>query len=466
MKKVKGNVNIVAFFNILGPIVLNGISFFTMPIFTRLLGTDNYGMYTIYYTWVNTFTILVSLQVMGTVGVANVRLEEDEKKKYYSSVLTLILITFGISMTIVMVGMPLLEKYLGLPQIMIILMMVHSLGMAFVNFATIRYTYEKKAHITFAISVSIALLGIILSLLLLQLNYSKETVYYGRAIGSAIPYIVIGGAFAAIFLFQGRTFYSVKYWKFCLPLCLPMVFHGLSQLILAQADKVMLKNMMNNSVVGIYSFTFTFAHVMNIIYNAFDNTWVPFYYDDVKAENYEAIHRRSKNYIYVFTALSIGFILLAPDVIKLFAGKDFWTGISLIPVFVLANYMMFLYSFPVNYEFYHKKSIHIAIGTSAAAVINCILNYILIPKMGMAGAAVATLISYVMLWIFHHLVSKYFIGEHYHYTIKEFLPGLCVMIIASLVVFLFEESILIRWILAILVGLALMKHLWKTKSIF
>ena len=71
MKKVKGNVNIVAFFNILGPIVLNGISFFTMPIFTRLLGTDNYGMYTIYYTWVNTFTILVSLQVMGTVGVAN-----------------------------------------------------------------------------------------------------------------------------------------------------------------------------------------------------------------------------------------------------------------------------------------------------------------------------------------------------------------------------------------------------------
>ena len=245
-----------------------------------------------------------------------------------------------------------------------------------------------------------------------------------------------------------------------------MVFHGLSQLILAQADKVMLKNMMNNSVVGIYSFTFTFAHVMNIIYNAFNNTWVPFYYDDVKAEKYEAIHRRSKNYIYVFTALSIGFILLAPDVIKLFAGKDFWTGISLIPVFVLANYMMFLYSFPVNYEFYHKKSIHIAIGTSVAAVINCILNYILIPKMGMAGAAVATLISYVMLWIFHHLVSKYFIGEHYHYTIKEFLPGLCVMIIASLVVFLFEESILIRWILAILVGLALMKHLWKTKSIF
>lgn len=459
-------MNIVAFFNILGPIVLNGISFFTMPIFTRLLGTDNYGMYTIYYTWVNTFTILVSLQVMGTVGVANVRLEENERKRYYSSVLTLVLISFGICMSIVILGMPFLEKYLGLPQPMIILMMIHALCMAFVNFATIRYTYEKKAHITFAISVSIAILGIVLSLLFLQLDYSKSTLYFGRAIGSAVPYIIIGGIFAAVFFIQGKTFYSKKHWKFCLPLCLPMVFHGLSQLILAQADKVMLKNMMNDSVVGIYSFTFTFAHVMNIIYNAFNNTWVPFYYDDVKTEKYEAIHRRSKNYIVVFTALSIGFILLAPDVIKLFAGKDFWSGISLIPVFVMANYMMFLYSFPVNYEFYYKKSIHIAIGTSAAAVINCILNYILIPKMGMAGAAVATLISYVMLWIFHHLVAKYLIGKQYHYTIREFLPGLLIMIVASVLVHFLEGYILVRWILAVMVGVALVKHLWKTKSIF
>ena len=459
-------MNIVAFFNILGPIVLNGISFFAMPIFTRILGTENYGMYTIYYTWVNTFTLLVGLQVMGTVGVANVRLEEEDKKRYFSSVLSLVLISFVICMTIVLLGMPYFEKYLGLPQVMIILMMVHALGMAFVNFATIRYTYEKKAHITFAISVSIAVLGIGLSLLLLQLDYSESTLYYGRAIGSAIPYILLGGVFAIVFFAQGKTFYSGEYWKFCLLLCLPMVFHGLSQLILAQADKVMLKSMMNDSMVGIYSFTFTFAHVMNIIYNAFNNTWVPFYYDDVKAENYEAIHRRSKNYIFIFTALSIGFILLAPDVIKLFAGEDFWSGISLIPVFVLANYMMFLYSFPVNYEFYHKKSIHIAIGTSAAAVINCILNYVLIPRMGMAGAAVATLISYVMLWIFHHIVSKYFIGKQYHYTVREFLPGLIVMILASIAVHLLESQIFVRWILALVVGIAVVKHLWKTKSLF
>ena len=137
-------MNLIAFFNILGPVILNGISFFTIPIFTRILGTDNYGLYTIYYTWVNTVTILVSLQVMGTIGVANVQLPEEEKKAYYSSVLSIVLLSFTVFSVIATIGMPILVKYLGLSRQMIILMMVHALGMAFVNFASMRYTYEKK----------------------------------------------------------------------------------------------------------------------------------------------------------------------------------------------------------------------------------------------------------------------------------------------------------------------------------
>lgn len=468
MKIKKGNsVNLIAFFNILGPVILNGISFFTIPIFTRILGTDNYGLYTIYYTWVNTVTILVSLQVMGTIGVANVQLPEEEKKAYYSSVLSIVLLSFTVFSVIATIGMPILVKYLGLSRQMIILMMVHALGMAFVNFASMRYTYEKKAHMNFAISVMVAIAGIILSLLFLYKgNFTEKTLYYGRAYGSAIPYIILGVVIGIVYILQGKTLYSKTYWKFCLPLCLPMVFHGLSQLVLGQADKVMLKGMMSDSIVGIYSFTFTFAHIMNIIYNAFNNTWVPFYYDDVKANKIEAIHKRSKNYIFVFTSLSIGFILVAPEAIKIFAGEEFWSGISLIPIFVLANYMMFLYSFPVNYEFYNKKSIHIATGTGVAAIINCILNYLFIPYMGMAGAAYATLISYVLLWLFHHWVSKYLIKQNYHYKLKVFFPGLVMMIVFTIIVMQIENYILIRWGMAFVVGIILLRHLMRTKSIF
>jgi O-antigen/teichoic acid export membrane protein len=465
-KKIGTNVNTVAFFNILGPVLLNGINFFTISIFTRLLGTDNYGLYTIYYTWVNTFTIIISLQVIGTIGVANVKLPEEKREQYYSSILSIVLIMFCIVSALCLAAMPLLVKYMGISRPMIILMLFHALGMALVNFAMMRYTYEKKAHLTFSISMIVALSGIALSLILLKSGMFTKHMYYGRSYGAALPYIVLGVVILVVFMGKGRTFYAKEYWKFCLPLCLPMVFHGLSQLALAQADKVMLKNMMNDSVTGIYSFTYTFANVTNIIYNAFNNTWVPFYYEDVKAGNIESIHKRSKNYVFLFTALSIGFVLLAPDVVKIFAGRDFWSGISMIPVFVVANYMIFLYSFPVNYEFYHQKSIHIAIGTTGAAVVNCILNFLLIPKMGMSGAAYATALSYLALWIFHHLVSKYIIKEKYHYTLKTFLPGLAILILVSILVERMQNMILIRWIMAVIVGVIMLRHLWKTKSIF
>ena len=466
LKEKKLNVNTVAIFNILGPVILNGINFFTIPVFTRLLGTENYGLYTIYYTWVNTFTILVSLQASGTIGVANVRMEGKQKLEYYSSIMFMILCSFFVILSIIIVGMNFFADMLGLPAIIVILILIHALGMAFVNFATIRYTYEKRSYITFTISVGVAVAGIVLSLYLFRANVLAGPLYYSRALGSAFPYLFLGIGICIMFVAQGRTFFSKTYWGFCLPLCLPMIFHGLSQLILGQADRVMLQNMMSESVVGIYSFTYTFANVLNIIYNAFNNTWVPFYYDDIHSGNIAQIHKRSKNYIFIFTALSMGFMLLAPDVIKLFAGEEFWDGIGMLPVLVLANYMIFLYSFPVNYEFYHKKSIHIATGTTSAAVLNCVLNYFLIRRIGMSGAAVATLISYILLWLFHHLVSKYIIKENYHYRIKQFMPALIVMIICSVYVYLLQDNIILRWAAALVVGVVALRHLVKTKTIF
>ena len=393
-------------------------------------------------------------------------MKKKKKKEYFSSIIFMILCSFMIILGIAHAGMNYLVDLLGLPAMMVILILIHALGMALVNFATIRYTYEKRSYITFIISVSVAVSGIVLSLFLLQSGICNGPLYYSRAFGAAIPYVVLGAFVCMMFIGQGKTFFSREYWGFCLPLCLPMIFHGLSQLVLGQADRVMLQNMMNDSVVGIYSFTYTFANVLNIIYNAFNNTWVPFYYDDVHSGNIEQIYKRSKNYIFIFTALSMGFMLLAPDVIKLFAGEEFWDGIGMLPVLVLANYMIFLYSFPVNYEFYHKKSIHIATGTTSAAVINCVLNYFLIRRIGMSGAAVATLISYILLWLFHHLVSKYIIKENYHYRIKQFMPALIVMIICSVYVYMLQDNIILRWAAALVVGVVALRHLVKTKTIF
>ena len=462
----KNSINAMAFFNILGPVFLNGINFFTIPIFTRILGTENYGLYTIYCTWLNVLVILISVQVQGTIGVANIRYDEKERKSYYSSICSIILLSFTCFLFIAFIFLKDLSIWFGLPKIVVIIMLFNALGMALVNFSTTKFTYNKEAQKTFIVSVSVAVSGIVLSLIILRGIEDNSSLYLGRIMGAAIPYICIGLGLGIVIFFKGRTGFSYEYWKFCLPLCIPLIFHGLSHIILGQADKVMLQKMTTDSVVGIFGFTVTFAQIINIIYNALNTTWVPFYYEDMSKGHYAIIKKRTNNYIFVYTSLSLGFILLAPEVIKLFAEKVFWSGTSVIPILVLGYYMMFLYSFPVNFEFYHKKTIHIAIGTGAAAIINCILNYFMIKYRGMQGAAEATFIAYGLLWIFHHLVAKYIVKEKYHYKIKEFLPGFSIMIFGCILVQLTQNLLLVRWIIAGIIGLILLRHIVKEKSIF
>ena len=76
-----------AIFNILGPIILNGISFFTMPFFTRMLGPEQYGIASVYKTWVGILSIIMGLQVQGSIGAAVITFPEKSIKKFQSTVL-------------------------------------------------------------------------------------------------------------------------------------------------------------------------------------------------------------------------------------------------------------------------------------------------------------------------------------------------------------------------------------------
>ena len=464
-KKISLNgINTVAFFNILGPVILNGINFFTTPIFTRLLGTESYGVVAIYTTWVQVFTVIIGLQTAGTIATSIVYIKNDEQEKYQSSILTLSMISLLCISVLTIIFIAPLSNFFELSYQVIACMLAQSFGSYLVNFAISVFTIKKEAHKTFLLSVITTISTIALSLCLIYFVYKGDSAYLGRIIGMAIPNIVLGLLMLIIFLYKGKTFVSLKYWKFCLPLCIPLIFHGLSHIILSQIDKVMLQKYVDDSTVGIYSLIFTVAHLLNIIWGALNNTWIPFYFEDIKNNNLEAIKHKTKNYMFLYTGLTVGFILVSPEVIKFCASSDYWSGINLLPVMALSMFMIFLYGFPVNFQFYYNNTKMISIGTMAAAAINFVLNALLIPKFGMMGAAVATLISYIALFVFHEVIARYVIKAKYHYEIKMYIPFLLAVII-SIGVF-YTCGWIIRWILAVFVGIAILYRVIKNKSIF
>jgi O-antigen/teichoic acid export membrane protein len=198
---------------------------------------------------------------------------------------------------------------------------------------------------------------------------------------------------------------------------------------------------------------------------SFNTTWVPFYYEYKKNNSTELILLRTKNYTIVFSIITMSFILLSPEVYKLMSPKEYWTGIKLVPLIAVSYYFIFLYSFPVSFEFYNEKTKQIAIGTICAAIINILCNFLFIPIYAEMGAAIATLISFILLFIFHEISSRFMI-KNYENKFSIYGMGIIPISITVLLFYIIHELWYIRWGIGIILGSFFLQRIIKNKAIF
>ena len=444
--------NRVAFFNILSTVLLRGISIFTAPLFTRLLGDSGYGVTQIYNTWVAVIAIVFTMQTQGTLVNARVEYSEEEQKKYHSSAMTMSMVIFFAFSVLVLLFIDPISQLLKLNRFLIVLMLIQAFGTFCVNFLNTKNVYEFKAGRNMVMSLGVTLTTLVLSLVLI-LQMPVEINYYGRIIAIAATYGLIGIPACVYILSKGKSFYRKDYWKFCIALAIPAVFYNLSDLILGQSDKVMLQQMLGEAQLGRYSAALNFGGIMFTIFVALNNSWCPFFFDDLKQGREVQVRQKAANFLELFTVLSVGFLLLSREVYQVYVDQRFWDSTMLIPVFVSSYYLNFLCTFPVNYEYYHKKTKFVALVTITSALVNLGLNYLLIQQLGMAGAAVATMASHCLQLAMHYVYTRYILGKtDYPFTVRLWGKyAACYALILALV-YLTENLWLLRWGLGAAIG--------------
>lgn len=462
--KLQG-INSQAFFNILSTVLTTGINVITLSIFTRLLGAENYGKYSIYSTWVSLFSSFMSLQLGSCLSVARY----DYKHEYNLYNKNNLLLGTFVSVFVILIGFLFkdgLSKILGYPPYIVILMFVN----AFISFITGYYSsiliYDKKTHINFIISLATSTASILLSILFIK--YIKfEELYIGRVIGSIIPGLITAIIIWIAIFIKGKGKLKIEHWKYSLAYGLPLVLHIISHDILSQSNKLMLKYMgIGDTSVGLYSYYSNLVSVLSIIIVALNTSWVPFYFDDLNANDIPKIRKRTKDYMELVAVLTIGFILLSREVAKLFSSNDFWREIDIIPLLVLPIYIMYMYQFPVNFEYYNKKTIMISIGTICSGVTNILCNFILIPKYGMYGSAISTIISYIVLFVVHFVIANNIKEMKFHVKLSDYCIYFVLVMISIAIFYLFKESWIIRWLIGIFIGLYELIKIIKRKTIF
>ena len=90
-----------------------------------------------------------------------------------------------------------------------------------------------------------------------------------------------------------------------------------------------------------------------------------------------------------------------------------------------------------------------------------------IPKYELCGAAIATLISYVLLFVFHQLCARKMQDElQYPYGILFFIKPIGIILMAVILFYIVQNLLIIRWGIAAIVGVYLVWNIVKNKSIF
>lgn len=457
--------NKITLINIISLILSQGIIFLTTPIFTRLLGTYNYGKVSVFMAMADIVYVIFSLNTVSSLGVAQNEYLSDEQDKYQSSILTLSSLSFLFFTVIYIIFLNSIANYFGYGKMFAFLIVIYAYSVFLNSFATTRYIYAFRAEINLLISIITTISSVLLSLIFIS-HLEEMHKFYGRIIAFLIPNLLIGAIVAVNIILLGKTFYNKNYWKFCIYFSLPTIIHTISNMILAQSDRLMIDKMSDSSQTGIYSLAYGFGSIVVIIYDALNKSWIPFYYEYLLEGDENIIKIHTKEYIELYLVIICGFLMVFPEIFHIYASDAFWEGENIIPILIIGFFLMFLYSICINYEFFIKKTKFMAVITASAALLNIFLNYFMIRKWGIIGAAYATTISYLYEFVVHFIYCRFYYRKNFPFDFCFFIKPILIFSVGMIIFRLSCNFNIYRWIIGFGLGCYIIYKINRKKRIF
>lgn len=426
-------------FYLIGSLFNKGFAFLTVPIFTRILSTTDYGIVTTYNSWISILSMVMGFAIH--MGIRAAFIDYKEKIDDFVSVTTTFTLLCGGVMCLFIGGGAYLLR-INVDLTLIVLCLLQGLATALVQNYSMYLMMQYRYKFRTALMILPNLLSVGASVFAI-LFVVKTDLYMGRIVPTALINAAFGLITVALVYARSHVLYNREYLKYGLAISMPLVLHGIALNILSQSDRTMITWLADASQTGVYSLIYNFSMIATVITTSLYGVWVPWFTERLKNREIKSINDLAVDYINLMTYAMVGVMFVGPEVVKLLASSKYWEGISIIPPVVLANYIIFAYTLYVNIEHFYKKTPYITVNTLIAAGSNLILNYIFIPLYGYVAAAYTTLFSYLLAFVLHARYAKKL--EPDVYPLKSFVRPLAHIFGAMIVFYLFMNEWYIRW---------------------
>lgn len=428
------------------------LSFITLPLFTRLLTTEQYGQYTIYSSWSGILVIFLTLNLAyGSFQTAMVKFE-DKRNEYITSAQGICLLLSGLFLLIYLPFRNLWDNIFELPSFLVIVLVAEIIFNTALQLWMGKKRFEYKYKSVIAVTMLVSVCSPVIAFFLVNAtSYEKG---YARILGYAGVNILIGGVIFSYNIIKGKKLYNKEFWHYALSFNIPLLAYYLSQVIFNQSDRIMISHMVNTSAAAMYGVAYNLAMILTFLLNAINSSYVPWLYGKIR-ENKGSENKLISVMLAVIMALMIQIVIwFAPEIIIIMAGEQYGPAVYVVAPVAMSLLFLFYCQLFINVEFYFEEKKLLVYGSLMAAILNIVLNYVFIEKFGFVAAGYTTLVSYMAFAVSNYFTMKVCLRKHNRpddlYDYKALTLVLLIFMITGFVGVAFYGNLWIRIVVALL----------------
>jgi len=433
----------------LGNLLNQGLAFFLLPIYTRFLTPHDYGVKELVGLSVDIIGTLLATAFSSAMYRFYFEYEDQENRKIVISTAIIAIGAIGMGGVAVLAPLsPLLARYVLDSRGLYSFFLIAFCSMWFQALVNLGFDYLRANH------QSLRFVGLSFGKLLLAIALNIYFVVYlkigvlGVLLSTLISSIALFGVLVIPLLVRVGFRFSRERFRDMLQFGAPVVISQLGAFVVHLSDRFFIKGFGSIADAGLYSLGHRFGTLPStFISGPFNQAFQPRRFELFKkAESEQVFGRLFTYYLLVVMCAGLFISVLSRNIIMIMADSRFWGAYKIVPIIVLANIIFSLH--------YHlNMGILIAKKTKYLAYINfsngafiLVLNYFLISRYGMFGAAYAALVAFI-----YKISLTYYLSSRHYKIHLEFLRIFKILFVSALI---YTISVFIRIESVYLDGLA------------
>ena len=371
------------------------ISFFLVPLYTNILTTREYGTVDLIYTIGMVLVPLLTLNIGESIMRFALDKDADCDKIMSTGITKLI---FGAIIGLLILPIANLFENVSNYSIYIYL---YTLTLAFSQIF-LCYLRGKEFLLKYSIGNIIQSLTIAIFNIIFLIGMKKGIEGYLMA------YILANVCTGLYGFWAGKVNLVIKKYSIDIELSKNMIKYSVVLIpnsfmwwIMNSSDRMMVSAMISVTANGVYAVAYKIPTLLSTITTIFNQAWSYSAIREDESEDKEEYNNRVyENLVTIVIVVATGLLMIMKPFLSVYVGKEYYAAWHYVPYLIVGFVFMTLGSFIATSYTVHKDSMGFLISGTVGAIINLILNFILIPMMGVSGAAFATCISYFGVFVY------------------------------------------------------------------